>query len=132
MSALARAVEVHTTTIGAMMFGDRATQPETVDKVAKVLGRPRDEVYGWVGKALGVAEPFEPHADADLLDAHERKAVNELIRLLAVSKRVKVNDDEPTQQIPTIGPRGRAAGAKRAARRVGRPPGNPKGETDPL
>jgi hypothetical protein len=84
MSALGRAAGgVHTSTISAMMFGERETSPQVVDAVAEALRLPRSQVHEWVGRALSEPRRFEPHPDADLLDSDERAAVNELIRLLA-------------------------------------------------
>lgn len=93
MSALARAASdhanenIHTSTISSMIFGERETSRVVIGAVAKALGVDVRQVEDWVGNARQVAKPFRPHADADLLDADERRAVNELIRLMALPKR---------------------------------------------
>ncbi len=115
MTALAKASGVHASTIGEMMYGTRKTQKETVDKVAAAIfpegssthwDRRRRDVHRWVGRALGT-RPFEPHPDADLLDAREQWTVNELIRLLALSKRTDANN--AANKIPTKSDYGLAA-----------------------
>ena len=79
-----------------MMYGDRSSKPEKVDAVADAIARKlgyedstdiRHGIHEWVGRALTEDKPFIPHPDADLLDRQERDAVNELIRLLALSKK---------------------------------------------
>lgn len=90
MTALATAVGSHPSTISAMMYGDRKTNGRLVAKVAVAL-RMEDrlsEVYNWVGRASDSLASFEPHPDADLLSADERKTINDLIRLLT-SGRVR-------------------------------------------
>lgn len=97
MSRLAEESGVHASTISAMMYGDRRTRPASVDKVSDTIAARlritnpdvlRSEIARWVGQALGDERRFEPHPDADLLSPQERKAVNELIRLLAAPKRL--------------------------------------------
>lgn len=96
MSRLAEASGIHASTISAMMYGDRRPRQESIDRIAAVLadltpnrnkGDIRYRVHKLVGQALGDPGPFEPHPDADLLSVQERKAVNELIRLLAAQKK---------------------------------------------
>lgn len=97
MSRLSEASGVHTSTISAMMHGSRVTSSDVIDKVAEAIaggigpradhGAVRHIVHELVGRALAEREPFQPHPDADLLDSRERKAVNELIRLLALPKK---------------------------------------------
>lgn len=98
MSRLAEESGVHASTISAMMYGDRATRPETVEKVAVTIAgrlgggdpaRRAREIRQLVNEALDQEEPFKLHPDAALLDQTERAAVNELIRLLARSKKTR-------------------------------------------
>ncbi len=96
MSRLAEESGVHASTISAMMYGDRKTRVESVDKVAEAIAtrlpgddvarRARD-VRALVDQAFASNKPFDLHPDAALLDQKERAVVNELIRLLARSKR---------------------------------------------
>ena len=95
MNALASKVGAHTSTISAMMHGTRKTSGALIAKVAIAL-RMEDEVndvFGWVGRARTEAEPFKPHPDSDLLTADERQAVNELIRLMVLNRKVGVPAD---------------------------------------
>lgn len=87
MRRLADKAETTTTTISAMIYGRRDTRPEIVELVAEKLGVPVQTVFEWVRMSRTEARPFTPHRDAALLDSEERDAVNELIRLLARSKR---------------------------------------------
>lgn len=79
-----------------MMYGDRQTKAESVDKVAAAIAAGmradrregvRAVVHELVGRALRVQKPFEPHPDADLLTGSERKAINELIRVMTIAKK---------------------------------------------
>lgn len=96
MKQLAEASGVHQSTLSALIFGDRESDPATVDKVVAALAerikgkspeRLRLEVFALARKSLAEADPFQLHPDADLLTAQERNAVNELIRLLALPKK---------------------------------------------
>lgn len=95
MTKLAEASDTHASTIGAMMFGDRETSAEVIARVAAALypngggnfSRRLREVNSWVGRALESAQPFQLHPDADLLTPKEREVVNDLVRLLAASKK---------------------------------------------
>ena len=98
MSRLAEESGVHASTISAMMYGDRATRPETVEKVALTIAsrlggedtsRRARQIRQLVNEALDQDEPFTLHPDAALLNSKERAAVNELIRLLALPKKTK-------------------------------------------
>lgn len=74
-------------TVRRLVFGYVDPDAETVNAVATALGRDVREVWAWVGDRRTVAEPYQPPAEADLLDERERKALDEVIRLLAASKR---------------------------------------------
>ena len=81
---LGDAVGAHASTISAMIYGDRETSPDTVAKVAEVLGVDVRTVSAWVGQARTVAEPYAPPAEASLLSRRQREAVDELIRAMVV------------------------------------------------
>ena len=133
MRRLAAAVGVHTSTISAMIHGDRDTSPETVAKVAEVLGVDVVRVSRWVGQARTVAAPYQPPAEAALLTARQRKAVDELIRSMTereesthgASTRQADDRDGQVHKIPTP-PTLDDIKAGRAAAGRGRP--RPKGE----
>lgn len=93
MSALARKVDVHTSTISAMVHGRRDTDPGTVASVAAALKQDTLTVFEWVGLARSEKQPFVPHPDADLLDQEGRDAVNELIRVLARPAKQRTQPD---------------------------------------
>lgn len=93
MGALARAVDTHPTTISAMIFGERKTSVEIIEGAADALRVDVSTVFEWVGVSRVEAKPFEAHPDAALLSADERHAINEMIRLLARSKRAGEEHD---------------------------------------
>lgn len=70
-----------------MIFGERQTSVEILEGVAEALRVDPSVVFGWVGLSRVEASPFEAHPDAALLTLDERHAINEMIRLLARSKR---------------------------------------------
>lgn len=86
LRALAAAIGVNASTISNMRTGTATPKPSTVQKVADALGLPVTEVSRWVGQARTVKNPYMPPVEADLLDARERKAVDEVIRLIAAPK----------------------------------------------
>ena len=75
-------------TLSQIARGKRV-DPDTknLDRMADALGVPRRRVYEAVGFAVNAPGEFEPDADANLLDKREQRAVNEIIRLLAASKK---------------------------------------------
>lgn len=85
-TALARAIDVHVSTLTAMANGTRQTEQEIVDKVADALSLDRRVVAEWVGRARDEASPFIPAEGADLMSNEERAAVNKLISLLVKPK----------------------------------------------
>ena len=85
-TALAQAVGVHTSTLTAMRDGTRDTDGATIEKVADALRMDVREVTRWVGKSRSESEPYTPPKAANLLDKHEREAVDRIIELLAKSK----------------------------------------------
>ena len=82
-SQLAKAIGVHVSTLTSMRDGTRVTDGEIVAKVAEALRLDVLIVSGWVGRARTERNPYEPPEVANLLDAEERRAVTDLIRLLA-------------------------------------------------
>lgn len=101
MTRLAEAAGVHASTVGAMMYGTRESSADTIDAVAQAVAtalrmenpRRRRElrrlIHEWAGRSLTEPSKFLPHPDADLLTKDEREAVNELIRLLAASRKTR-------------------------------------------
>lgn len=76
-----------------MRDGTRETSQATVDAVAAALKMDPRTVAEWVGRARSERNPFKPHGDANLLTGEERKAVNQLIQLLAKPKKGAQNAD---------------------------------------
>lgn len=96
MTQLGEAAHVHPSTISHAMYGTRKTSAETANKLAMAIAdrlpavdkqKSRRRVLRLINEAWGDVTPFVLHPDADLLDEGERKVVNELIGLLARSKR---------------------------------------------
>lgn len=89
MRALAAAMDTHTSTVSAMIHARRKTSSSIIARAAVAL-RMEDrvaEVFAWAGVSRSEADSFDPHPDADLLSAEERKAVNDLISLLVRGRR---------------------------------------------
>lgn len=95
MRQLAAAAHTHASTISALMYGSRETKTPVVEKVIEAISREsgmgerrvRQKVFELMHRALADGGRFEPHEDANLLSREEQAAVNELIRLLALSKK---------------------------------------------
>lgn len=111
---------IATTTLSQMVQGGRRTRQDNIDRVADALRVDPRKVAEWVGRARTVAKPYDPPPVASLLDERERKAIDEVINLLA---RGKMDDAkkmsagggaEPTQSEPSPD---QIATGKRARRR---------------
>jgi hypothetical protein len=89
MRALAAKARTTTTTISAMMYGERETKNDVVERVTNALGMEDRVVMvmGWVDRERTQARPFSPHPDANLLTTDEQEAINEIIRLMALPKK---------------------------------------------
>lgn len=83
MSALGKMSKTHTSTITAMVFSDRETDPAVVERVADALGIDVRTVSRWAGKSRTVLDPYIPPMEADMLSTRQRRAVSELIRSMA-------------------------------------------------
>lgn len=136
MRKLAEAADTHPTTISAMMYGERETKPEVVDAVVEAIAMRiraddqrrsnlRREIHLMVGRALQESEPFALHPDADLLTPAERKAVNEMIRLLALSKKEDTRSETLPKGVSELPKRGTKIGTGREAARRKRPKSQP-------
>jgi transcriptional regulator with XRE-family HTH domain len=84
--SLALKSNVAVQTIIDMLTGRTDPGTETLQAVADALRVDVRKVADWVGTSWAVAEPYEPPAQAHLLDQDERDAVSRIIRLLAASK----------------------------------------------
>lgn len=103
MTQLAEAAGIHASTVSDTMYGVRQTNAETANKIAIAISdrlpgldrhKTRRRVLRLINESFGSASPFVPHPDADLLDSSEQRLVNELIGLLARSKRRRPGDAE--------------------------------------
>lgn len=86
ISALANKIGVGKTTISKMRQGIGTPRQETIVKVADALRVTPTEIARWVGQSRALSSPYLPPPVADLLDERERRAVDELIRVLAEPK----------------------------------------------
>lgn len=108
-SALAEKLGVHTSTLTGMRDGAN-TDSDTVWKVAKALGIRSQLAAEWMGWSKSEPGPYEPSGDADLLNQHEREAVNRIISLLAEAKKgsgSSVSTSKPRKKSPNRGSGGR-------------------------
>lgn len=99
-SALAYKIGVGPSTISNMRNGSVTPKPTTVAKVADALGIRVTELSRWIGQARALPEAYMPPVQADLLDERERKAVDELIRLLAAPKVARQEAVKAEAQTP--------------------------------
>ncbi|MGO1664127.1 MAG: hypothetical protein ACTHYO_10470 [Micrococcaceae bacterium] len=76
-----------------------APDQRTLEALAHVLRVPLGEVLELAGHERH-DEPFTPHKSADLLTDRQRKAVNEIIRLLADGNRTQEDPNETEPQEP--------------------------------
>lgn len=74
-----------------------APDQRTLEALAYVLRIPLGEVLELAGYERR-DEPFTPHRSADLLTDRQRKAVNEIIRLLADGNRTQEDPNESEPQ----------------------------------
>lgn len=89
MRRLAETIGVNTTTIAAMMFGDRDTEHDTVVAVADALGVDVRDVARAVGQARTEREPFTLPPESHLLSRRQRRAVTELVRAIAEERETR-------------------------------------------
>ena len=84
--ALGKASGVAVETVRRLVLAMGSASPETVQAVAEALGKDVRVISKWVGQARKVRSPYIAPPQADLLDDDERKAITQMIRLLAKSK----------------------------------------------
>jgi transcriptional regulator with XRE-family HTH domain len=75
------------TTLTNLVTGRRRTTQDNIDRVAAALGKSPRLVTEWAGRQRTIGTPYAPPADASLLDDRERRAVDEMINLLAREKK---------------------------------------------
>ena len=85
--ALAEAIGIGTSTITNIRAGNANPKPATVTKIAKALNVDVRELSRWIGQSREVVTPYTPPSEADLLDQRERDALDEIIRVMAASKK---------------------------------------------
>ena len=83
MRQLAIRADVHTSTVAAMMFGDRAPKHATITAVAKALGIDVRTVAGQVGQTRTEREPYAMPDEVHLLSGRVQVAITQLIRAIA-------------------------------------------------
>ena len=81
-SALARAVDLHTSTVTALVDGKRKRDPKHVAAVAKALRVPVSQVSRWLDLTVEVGGPYEPASSAVYLTEPEREAISRLIKVM--------------------------------------------------
>lgn len=80
MRALAERAGADTSTVTALIFGDRVTELQVIEQVAVALDVDVRLVTEWAGRSRNVTEPYIPPKGADLLNRRQRRAMDELIR----------------------------------------------------
>lgn len=94
--ALAEHLGIGTSTITNIRAGNAKPKPATVAKIADALRIDVRELSRWIGQTREVAKPYTPPSEADLLDQRERDALDEIIRVMAASKKRPVKDETLT------------------------------------
>lgn len=101
--ALAEHLGIGTSTITNIRAGNAKPKPATVAKIADALRIDVRELSRWIGQTREVAKPYSPPSEADLLDQRERDALDEIIRVMAASKKRPVKDETlTTTNQPTV------------------------------
>jgi len=125
MRQLAISAHVHTTTVSAMMFGDRAPKHATITAVAKALGIDVRTVAGQVGQTRTEREPYAMPDEVHLLSGRVQVAITQLIRAIAEERETGDDAAKPT----TAKGRGQT-GHIEPPRAASRPPIDDQTETD--
>lgn len=123
---LARRAKVSTSTVTNAVNGKRKAAPETIQALARALRVKPEVVSGWLGVPT-VGGPYVPPDEASLLAAHEREAIDQLIRAIARGREDVKDDGRPPMTTAGDDPapprrvsstsrvRGEAAGRSQAA-----------------
>ena len=83
MRQLAASAQVHTSTVAAMMFGDRAPKHATITAVAEALGVDVRTVAEQAGQTRTEREPYAMPDEVHLLSGRVQVAITQLIRAIA-------------------------------------------------
>ena len=83
MRRLAEKANRHTSTITAMMFGDRAPKHATITAVAEALGVDVRTVAEQAGQTRTEREPYAMPDEVHLLSGRVQVAITQLIRAMA-------------------------------------------------
>lgn len=94
---IARKTGVAPETINRIMRDEGDPDAATVDKIAHALKLDVQKAREAVDKPRGESSPYEPPAEANLLDERQRRAVDEIIRVIVASQGVG-NAVETTQE----------------------------------
>lgn len=81
---------IHRATAANMLRGKHAANPsdDVLEAFAEVLDIPLVKLRQLAGRPGGTAEPYVPPPEADLLDARQRRAVDEVIRSMVGAEAV--------------------------------------------
>jgi len=83
MRRLAEKANVHTSTVAAVMFGDRAPKHATITAVAEALGVDVRTVAEQAGQTRTEREPYAMPDEVHLLSGRVQVAITQLIRAIA-------------------------------------------------
>lgn len=95
---IARKTGVAPETINRIMRDEGDPDAATVDKIAHALKLDVQKAREAVDKPRGESSPYEPPAEANLLDERQRRAVDEIIRVIVASQGVGNAVEATTQQ----------------------------------
>lgn len=100
---IARKTGVAPETINRIMRDEGDPDAATVDKIAHALKLDVQKAREAVDKPRGESSPYEPPAEANLLDERQRRAVDEIIRVIVAASQGVGNAVEATTQSDTPG-----------------------------
>lgn len=93
--------KIHHATVSNVMRGKHAANPsdEVLSAFAEVFKIPLTRLRELAGRPAGETEPYIPPPEADLLDARQRRAVDELIRSIAAASPAARNDGSAERDV---------------------------------
>lgn len=91
---LAAASNISHTAVARILHGEGQPKDESIQALAATLRVKPNDLYGLVGlTAPDDAAPYEPPAEAARLSQRQRKAVDEIIRLLAQASPTVIRNE---------------------------------------
>jgi hypothetical protein len=87
MRALAESAGIAPETVRRAVIGSGRASQSTLEAISRALRVDVTVVGQWVGQSREVSKRYQPPDEAHVLDEQERKAVDQVIRMLARARR---------------------------------------------